>query len=253
MNRLYRDVVEARVQMALDSARAAAAYNHLGLRGRAREIFVTDMLTPMLAPTMGICSGVVIDGSDRQSGQTDVVVFDKRVVPPLLLETGNGIIPCESVLFAIEVKSELNSEELKKSIQWSRTLKGLAFHRGVAFMGSVSSVPCAVFAFGTDLAEGRTMEDEAARLHSAVSAANAPGAVPIKVPLSAVTVTTRGHTECVDTLEWEADAVPAKFQTFANPSAQPTAAGVRFIRWMIRNAAPLSPERAPISIDGYLE
>jgi hypothetical protein len=250
MNRLYRGMVEASIRKAADAARQAAAYDHDGVRGRAREIFVTEMLTPLLYPTMGVCTGVVIDCGGRESGQTDVIVYDRRIVPPLILQAGEGAIPCESVLFAIEVKSRLTRQELEKSVAAACRMKSLMF--GIALptrSGWVSSIPCAVFAFETDLGNERGIADEERRLHDVVADRNAGecNGPAIRVPLSALTVATRGHAECVD-----ANADPPTWRRFANSAERPEEGPLRFLSWMNREAPALSAQRATIPLGLYL-
>jgi hypothetical protein len=241
-------MVEASVRRALDVARQAAGVDHQGLRGRAREIFVTDMLAPLLYPTMGICTGVVIDCCGAQSGQTDVIVFDRRIVPPLLIKAGEGMVPCESVLFAIEVKSQLTRQELAQSVEWACGMKSLAFDMAVVgATGYVSSIPCAVFAFDTDLTGGASIADEEKRLQGVVAERNANASLAIHVPLSALTVATRGHAECI-----AANAEPPGWRTFANSAATPEEGPLRFLSWMNREAPALSAERATIPLGLYL-
>jgi hypothetical protein len=197
MNRLYRGMVEANVRRAIDVADQVAAIDQRMIEGRAREIFASDLLAPLLYPTMGICTGVAIDRNGARSSQTDVIVYDKRIVPPLLLAVGEGMVPCESVLFAIEVKSTLTHEDLVKSVEWACSMKALEYDTTVYIEGEeVSSIPCGLFAFKTDLAESRSIQDEVARLEEVVKARNAVAAQEIRVPLSTLTVASRGHAQC---------------------------------------------------------
>ena len=85
MNKLYRMMAEAAAERALAAAKHAGAIEHAGLKRRAREIFVSELLPPVLSPTMNVCTGVIIDTNDGQSKQTDVIVFDRRIAPPLQL------------------------------------------------------------------------------------------------------------------------------------------------------------------------
>ena len=98
MNELYRDMVIAGIRRALNESDAADSYDNEVLKGRAREIFVSNLLRPYLNPDMGICTGIVIDSEGGHSRQTDVIVFDRNVIPPSMLHESEGIIPYESVL-----------------------------------------------------------------------------------------------------------------------------------------------------------
>jgi hypothetical protein len=115
VNKLYRDILLARAQATIAAAGAVAPLGHAGLKGQLREIVVRDLLRPLLPTDVGIGSGQVISAYEENSLQQDIVLYDRRVVPPVLFEQVSGVFPLESVLFTIEVKSCLTLEELRKT------------------------------------------------------------------------------------------------------------------------------------------
>ena len=125
MNKLYRDIVIANIKNAINKSEAADNYDNRVLKERAREIFITELLQPYLNPTMGTCTGIVIDSDGNHSNQIDVIIFDRNVIPPSMLSTDEGVIPSESVLARIEIKSKLTISELKKAVNNARSLKTL--------------------------------------------------------------------------------------------------------------------------------
>ncbi len=48
-----------------------------------------------------------------QSRQTDIIIYDNRILPPFIREQRVGVYPAESVIAVIEVKSILGSKEIK--------------------------------------------------------------------------------------------------------------------------------------------
>jgi hypothetical protein len=259
-------MVEASIRKTIDVAATAGQLDHRGLRGRAREIFVADLLTPLLYPTMGVCTGVVVDSEGNQSRQTDVIVFDRRIVPPLLLEASEGMIPAESVLFAIEVKSSLDRGEIRDVVEKGCALKDLVLDPAVvaprlairpaeppgtqqvlSLEGRLGSIPTAVFAFGTDKTRDG-IEGELQRMREVMAEVNAErlatGRKAIKVPVSALTVPL-GHAECVN-----AEAEPAAWRSYPSPEVT-TDAPLRFLSWLNREALNLARERTAISLAKY--
>ena len=59
-----------------------------------------------------VWSGVIVDKWGKQSPQVDLVIYDKRLLPPILEEFGHGIYPFDSTLRIIEVKSTLQKSDL---------------------------------------------------------------------------------------------------------------------------------------------
>lgn len=83
--------------------------DHDGEKGAFREFFVTQLIKPLMPQHFGVGSGVVEDFKGNQSKQTDIIIYDKRLLQPTLLAGDRGIFPIDSVLCVIEVKSELKA------------------------------------------------------------------------------------------------------------------------------------------------
>jgi len=131
MNTLYRNLVVERIRYAIETARAVAAVEHAGVKGAIREVLIADLFRPLLPSDIGVATGIVISSlGDAQSPQQDIVVFDRKVLPPLLFQEGPGFFPVESVLFTIEVKSKLTASELRLAEANARTLRHLGMLSG---------------------------------------------------------------------------------------------------------------------------
>jgi len=243
MNKLYREMVIAGIRRALAESKAADQYDNTVLKGRAREIFVAQLLRPYLNPTMGICTGIVIDPADGHSCQMDVIVFDKNVLPPSLLQEGEEIIPYESVLATIEVKTRLTSEELRNSIRNARSVKNLEplFVELRQGEGVKSSPVCYVFAFTSDLAEKPELE----RLTELVKESNEGEGRPVKVPLSGICIAGKDFVHCRN-----AEAEPPVF--CVDQSTTDYEAILLFLVHVLEATNHLSLQRQRISIGAYL-
>jgi hypothetical protein len=83
-------------------------------KGEIREIFVSDLLRHFLPEHLGIGTGIIINQASKQSKQTDIIIFDKRIFPPILGNQNIGLYPIESVVGVMEVKSSCNVFGLTK-------------------------------------------------------------------------------------------------------------------------------------------
>lgn len=162
---LYRNLVVERVRYALAAARAAQTLEHSGVKGAIREVLMADLFRPLLPADLGIASGVLISAFDEgQSAQQDVVIFDRRIIPPILFEQGPAIIPVESALVCIEIKSKLTATELRKAHDSAMTVANLSLHAGLRdqdgnwTQGRTSGVSSLLLALDTDLTVGGQTE-----------------------------------------------------------------------------------------------
>jgi hypothetical protein len=94
-----------------------ASIDHNGEKGGFREYFVNQMIRPLLPVHFGLSSGIIMDRNGRQSRQCDVIVYDTRLMPPILRTEGRGVFPIDCVLYVIEVKSKLSSSHLAEAAE----------------------------------------------------------------------------------------------------------------------------------------
>jgi hypothetical protein len=163
MHRSYRDFYLARVESAVATARAATGITHQGLKGEIREILMRDLFRPLLPADIGVATGQVISSEGATSTQQDVVLYDRRILPPHLFDERTGLFPIESVLFTIEIKSTLNASELRSSHEAAKLLLAFGVLPGEHDAADkpidhkVMRPLSAVFAFDTDLtAQGKS-------------------------------------------------------------------------------------------------
>jgi hypothetical protein len=128
MLKAHLDAVEAAL---LATSRIPANTGHSLHKGTPREAFIKEFLEGHLSERVAVGTGEIIDchsspnpPSTAQRHQYDIVLY-KRDYPRL--EIGGGIFAflAESVVATIEVKSTLDSDELKKSIRAARSAKQL--------------------------------------------------------------------------------------------------------------------------------
>jgi len=98
-----------------EKAKSISDLEHNLLKGRLREYFISDILEAYCTTQLGIGSGIIINQDGEQSKETDIIIYDKRILPPFIINKNLGIYPAECVLSTIEVKSRLQKTEIKES------------------------------------------------------------------------------------------------------------------------------------------
>lgn len=169
------------IRAAFASAENAKRMEHAGLTGRAREIFVQQMLRPALPPYVELGSGKIVDSRNHTSAETDVIVFSRQTLPPLVFESGFGVYPAEACIYAIEVKSKLTAVELSSTIDKFQRLKDLHYlppALDLAYRPIGDPTPPVIpllFAYDTDL----TNKEELERYRELDAEADTNPAIPV--------------------------------------------------------------------------
>lgn len=156
---MFEDIFKARVAELRTMFSATRGVYHNGEKGSLRESFVVNMLQQFLPGHFGIGSGVVVDKQGRQSVQVDIIIYDKRTMPPILEAAGRGIYLVDSVLRVVEVKSVVDSRALNQFARMikvfdSRTENGLKMTSKGKLQGGESHYPmCALFGFESRMSD----------------------------------------------------------------------------------------------------
>lgn len=97
--------------------------DHGSTVGQAREFVVTRILETILPASIHIGSGLVIDSYNERSKQIDIILYDPRF--PMMRVEGGGLYFVEGVLATVEVKSDVNSRDLKGALENSKSVLDL--------------------------------------------------------------------------------------------------------------------------------
>lgn len=123
---IARQYMSARIDGAIAQARAFQQHPNPWTRGRLREITLQELLKPMLPPTWGIGTGFVVDATgqttqrdladDDMSGQEDIIIYAREQLPEFWKLQEQLLVPVESCLGVIEVKSKLTRGDLAATL-----------------------------------------------------------------------------------------------------------------------------------------
>jgi hypothetical protein len=191
MNVQYKAMFLSRVAAAIGAAKAAAEITHPGVKGRIREILVGDLFRPMLPTDVGVGTGQIITFDGDISTEQDIVIYDRRILPPALFgEGGLGLFPIECVLATVEVKTTLTLAELRSSHESAAAISRFKYLPGEREANTDRLVPhdirnaiATVLALNTDLSgTGKSEIDRYQEL--------SPGPDP---PLKAICVSGGGY------------------------------------------------------------
>jgi hypothetical protein len=112
---------------------SAQVFEHKVLRGNARETPLGQFLASRLPSGYGVCSGEAVDHRDRHSTALDLIIFDQSRNGPLAEDP--NLMPAESLLAVIEVKSKLTKDELRKCFDAAKSIRRLRPFKGT-FVGA---------------------------------------------------------------------------------------------------------------------
>jgi hypothetical protein len=162
------------------SFKQARAKEHKLSRGESREDSIAIFLQSRLPSRFRVTSGEAIDALGHRTGQLDIVIYDCNRTVPLLTEKSGDVLPAESLLAVVEVKSTLTQDELDKCAKAAKAIAQLR-PGGVKFStprqkgkdASDGQPRCqySVLAYNTDLGGKDWCEKEWNRLRKATKSA----------------------------------------------------------------------------------
>lgn len=115
-SQFFTTILNNRIKQGYDNAVSVSQITHSTVKGTFREGFLVPIIQSLLPPHFGIGSGQIIDRWDRFSPQADIIIYDKRKIPPIIEQNGLGIYFIDSVHRVIEVKSDLNTKGMHQTL-----------------------------------------------------------------------------------------------------------------------------------------
>lgn len=113
----------------IEKIKSTDAIEHSLGKGELRELFINELLNNWLTEQFSISTGFVVDINGNQSSQTDIIIYDNTLLPPFIKQLNLGVIPIETVLATIEVKSYLDMVKLIDSEDKAKRINdNLTFH-----------------------------------------------------------------------------------------------------------------------------
>lgn len=127
---------------------------HPGIEGQIREIAARDCVEPFLTQSYQCSTGKIIDTRQLQSDQIDLIVYHRKVAPPILIDRNLGLFPVECVRYAFEIKTTLTADGIRDANRKFRSVSRLVSFPCKQADGTVKggAMPATVlFAFGSDI------------------------------------------------------------------------------------------------------
>jgi hypothetical protein len=132
----------------------SSGLGHRGLEGEIREIATRDCIEPFLTQSYQCGTGKVIDSFQNISDQMDLIVYHRKVAPPILVNRDLGLYPVECVRYVFEVKTKLTASEVRDANKKFRSIGNLCSYPRKNKDGSLASGPrpsTVLFAFSSDM------------------------------------------------------------------------------------------------------
>jgi hypothetical protein len=153
-NKIYRDRIINQINYAVKEAKNASEVDHQGLTGKIRELSASCIFAPLLPAGFEIGTGKICDEKGEVSDETDVIIYNRSILPPVLYSDRDGVFPIESCFYSIEVKSKATASEIQDAIRKGSQLLSLYYASASKDTDqNLSLAVLALFAFDSDLSE----------------------------------------------------------------------------------------------------
>ena len=108
-----------------------------------REEYLAELLEKYLTKNYEITGGLIINSSGAQSNETDLIIYDTNILPPMYIDKIHHMVPIESVTYAFEVKTRLTKRELQTTIEKFMNLQSMEYRNmTVCFAYNTDIIAC---------------------------------------------------------------------------------------------------------------
>jgi hypothetical protein len=124
-NKSFQDLLKADIAALIAESFAIDKINHEGLKGNIREYGFGRLLSKYLTHDWAIGKGQIHDHLGNESAETDLLIFNKSILAPIMFGELLGLYPLDSCAYSIEVKTRSTAKEIQTTIKKFNTLKKL--------------------------------------------------------------------------------------------------------------------------------
>lgn len=110
-----RQYFTALIKSAIGKSDAVSNLEHNLIKGVIRECIISDILSEILPSQFKAGTGIIVNGDGDQSKQTDIIIYDNRILAPFMQKYSVSLYPIESVIATIEVKTRLYKKDIEKT------------------------------------------------------------------------------------------------------------------------------------------
>ncbi|MBR8510652.1 DUF6602 domain-containing protein [Burkholderia cenocepacia] len=122
---VFKAVLDTAARQLHIASNDATAFHHRGIRGDERAAALANFLKQHLPSNIGVAKGEAIDFRDRRTGQLDILIYDADMSAPISSQSENVLVPAESLLAVIEVKSILTQDDLKACFASAQNVRAI--------------------------------------------------------------------------------------------------------------------------------
>ncbi len=98
---------------------------HSVTKGSQNEEALKNTIRNFIPKKYSIGQGIIIDSFGNASKQIDLIIYDSYIYPSLFSQASTSLYPVETVVAAIEVKTFLGQEQLKKTAENTKSIMAL--------------------------------------------------------------------------------------------------------------------------------
>jgi len=115
-NVLINEILDEKIRLIIQRYNSTIHIDHAVTKGTGRESCLIEVLKDIVPTWIGVSTGIAFDRSGKQSPQLDIVLYNKNTMPSFFQEK-TGFFPIDSIVYIIEVKSRLTSQELDDTVK----------------------------------------------------------------------------------------------------------------------------------------
>ncbi len=124
MRNYISEIINSKIDFLKSSYSANKLVQHQGVKGNLNEILLLELIQNVIPNKYKFANGIIQDSKGFQSNESDIIIYNNDILPAILFGGDFGFVPSESVEYIFEVKSTLNSTEMKSTIsKFSNLLK----------------------------------------------------------------------------------------------------------------------------------
>lgn len=138
---ILKDKINEKINQLKSSYSTNSNIKHPVVKGSFNENELSQLISEIIPKRYILTQGIIENAKDEQSSETDIIIYDNDILPSYIQNQNNlSFVPIEATKYIFEVKSKLNSKELKTTIQKFKKYQEMG-----------GEAPSVLFSFSSDI------------------------------------------------------------------------------------------------------
>jgi len=136
---VFADYFDGKIEQLLSNVEQCSQPEDGHIKGTIVELSLKELYKSLIPSFYDVSRGWIINSDGEKTDERDILIYDRRKAPVFMLDSSTGLLPIETILSDVQVKTSVRSSGVKKCIEKSKKLGRIDYSTLFAVKAEIGS------------------------------------------------------------------------------------------------------------------